>query len=327
MVWTLTMPAATGHAVQNGYNRAPRAMINHPRNRSSPSPAPERVKTMADLARLAGVSKITISRAFSGKGHVNESTRSKILRLAEKHRYKLNASAQSLRLRRSHTVAVVVEMVPSAERPMSGAYPLELLGGIMQELSGSNFSALLTTRQGATLPAIQSADALILLGQGPHLDAVRVFDQFRLPMVVWGASPANDNHIVVGSDNRQGGALAAARIVAIGRRHPVFIGDTDHPEFQERYSGFATTLAAHGIKASVHRSRGLNELGLRVPDDVSVVGYDDTLVGATFIPPLTTIHQNWTEGGRLLARKALALINGDAPTSETLPTFLVARGT
>jgi len=319
---------------------------------------------MADLARLAGVSKITISRAFSGKGPVNESTRSKILRLADKHRYKLNASAQSLRLRRSHTVAVVVEMVPSAERPMSGAYPLELLGGIMQELSESNFSALLTTRHGATLPAIQSADALILLGQGPHRDAVRVFDQFRLPMVVWGASPDGDNHIVVGSDNRQGGALAAARIVAIGRRHPVFIGDTDHPEFQERYSGFATTLAAHGIKPSVHRSRdftvdagflaakqlrrrhprvdsvfagsdllamgairGLNELGLRVPDDVSVVGYDDSLAGATFIPPLTSIHQNWTEGGRLLARKALALIKGDAPTSETLPTFLVARGT
>src|SRR5260221_14411215 len=98
-------------------------MIYHPRNRGGPSPAPERVRTMADLARLAGVSKITISRAFSGKGPVNESTRSKILRLAGKHRDKINASAPRLRRRLIPTVAGGCESVPSAERPMSGADP------------------------------------------------------------------------------------------------------------------------------------------------------------------------------------------------------------
>ena len=107
---------------------------------------------MADLARLAGVSKITVSRAMGDKAPVSAQTRAKVRALALKHHYTLNVSARNLRLRRSHTVAVVVEMTPTPERPMSDPYPLELLGGILQQLASNDFSALLTTRHGASLP-------------------------------------------------------------------------------------------------------------------------------------------------------------------------------
>lgn len=73
--------------------------------------------------------------------------------------------------------------------------------------------------------------------------------------------------------------------------------------------------------------RALTEHGRRVPDDVSVIGYDDTPLGASYIPALTSVHQNLHEGGELLARKALALIEGRPVTSETLPTNLVIRVT
>jgi DNA-binding LacI/PurR family transcriptional regulator len=73
--------------------------------------------------------------------------------------------------------------------------------------------------------------------------------------------------------------------------------------------------------------RALIESGQRVPEDVSVIGYDDTPLGAAFIPPLSSVHQNWHEGGVLLARKALALFRGENVLSETLPTRLVVRGT
>ncbi len=329
-----------------------------------PRPPKRRPITMADLARLAGVSKITVSRAMSDNDLVTAQTRSRIRTLAEKHGYKLNVSARNLRLRRSHTVAVVIEMKPSVDRPMSHPYPLDLLGGILQELARHNFSALLTTRQGASLPAIQSADAVILLGQGAHLEAVHLFDTLHLPMVIWGAQKTSDDHVVVGSDNRQGGAAAAERFISIGRRHPVFLGDTSHAELAERRSGFEATLAAHGIKSGELRCedftiesgyrairsiakrapridailagsdllamgavRALAEMGQRVPEDVSVIGYDDMLLSAAFVPPLTTVHQNWDEGGRLLARKALALIRGEPAESEVLPTYLVTRAT
>jgi DNA-binding LacI/PurR family transcriptional regulator len=73
--------------------------------------------------------------------------------------------------------------------------------------------------------------------------------------------------------------------------------------------------------------RALIEQGCRVPEDVSVVGYDDTPLGAAFIPPLSSVHQNWHDGGILLARKALALVRGDRVISETLPSHLVLRAT
>ena len=73
--------------------------------------------------------------------------------------------------------------------------------------------------------------------------------------------------------------------------------------------------------------RALTEQGHRVPEDVSVVGYDDTPLGAAFIPPLSSVHQNWHDGGILLARKALALFRGERVKSETLPSRLVLRAT
>ena len=326
--------------------------------------APEGALTMADLARLAGVSKITVSRALSENGIVAAGTRDKVRALAAEHGYKLNVSARNLRLRQSHTIAVIVEMKPSVNRPMSDPYPLELLGGIAQELATANYSVLLTTRPGALAPAVQAADAVILLGQGARQQAVHLFDRLRLPMVVWGAPGADEAHVVVGSDNRQGGASAAERFVALGRHHPVFLGDTDHAEMAERHAGFVKHLKTHGIAPIIidHKAftaesgfeavagllrkktrfdavfaindllamgavRALIEAGLRVPEDVTVIGYDDTPLGAAFIPPLTSVHQNWHEGGVLLARKALALFRGEKVTSETLPSRLVVRTT
>ncbi|GLQ93128.1 LacI family transcriptional regulator [Dyella acidisoli] len=321
--------------------------------------------TMADLAELAGVSKITVSRALSESPLVNTETRERVQALARKHGYKLNVSARNLRLRRSHTVAVIVEMKPSSERTMWDPYPLSLLGGISQELTSAGYSVLLTTRQGASNAAVQAADGLILLGQGARQDAVRLYDKLGLPMVVWGAAgEGGDNHVVVGSDNHQGGIIAAERFLSIGRRHPVFIGNPDHPEMAQRLFGFVDELARHGIKPLLLRRadftlesgvdavrslaarkvrfdaifacsdllamgaiRALVELGQSVPNDVSVIGYDDTPLGATFLPPLSSVRQNWQEGGVLLARKVLAAIHGHPVQSQMMATTLVVRST
>ncbi|MDA3912920.1 LacI family DNA-binding transcriptional regulator [Oleiagrimonas sp.] len=319
---------------------------------------------MADLAYLAGVSKITVSRALADSPLVNADTRAKVQELAREHGYKLNVSARNLRLRRSHTVAVIVEMKPSSDRTMWDPYPLTLLGGISQELTSAGYSVLLTTRQGSSAAAVQAADGLILLGQGVREDAVHLFDKLGLPMVVWGAQSPEDDHVVVGSDNRHGGAAVAERFVSIGRRYPVFIGNPDHPEIAERLHGFVDELARHDIKPLLLRRneftlasgvdavrslarrearfdsifacsdllamgsiRALVELGHQVPSDVSVVGYDDTPLGASFLPPLSSVRQNWQEGGMLLARKVLALVEGQPAESEMLPTTLVLRST
>ncbi|MDG2538023.1 LacI family DNA-binding transcriptional regulator [Dyella jiangningensis] len=319
---------------------------------------------MADLARVAGVSKITVSRALSDSPLVNRETRERLQALAQKLGYKLNVSARNLRLRRSHTVAVIVEMKPSHDRTMLDPYPLILLGGISQELTAHGYSVLLTTRQGATAAAVQAADGLILLGQGSRQDAVRRFDKLGLPMVVWGAPGEGDEHVVVGSNNRQGGSVVADHFIALGRRNPVFVGNPNHPEIFDRLNGFVDALAAHGVKPLLIRRdeftlasgmdamyslterqvpfdavfacsdllavgaiRALNKLGRSVPGDVSVVGYDDMPLAASSLPPLSSVRQDWQEGGTLLARKVLAMIGDKAVNSEVLPVELIVRET
>jgi DNA-binding LacI/PurR family transcriptional regulator len=320
--------------------------------------------TMEDLASLAGVSTITVSRALRDSPLVTAKTRERIRRIAEEQGYRLNISARNLRMRRSYSVAVVVEMTPVKGRPMSDPYPLELLGGITQELTTAGYSVVLTSKQLMHTAPVQGADGLILLGQGSHGEAVRTLQKAGLPLVVWGAPEAGFTYIVVGSDNRKGGASVAERFLAQGRRKLIFLGDVDHAEVQERCAGFIDAL---GGAASVHiirpraftfeagfdsmsavlkkkvagfdgvfaasdllamgAIRALAEHSLRVPDDVSVIGYDDTPGAASFVPPLTSVHQYLRDGGVLLARKILGLIQGEAVASEMLPTTLVARQT
>ncbi|WP_229505292.1 LacI family DNA-binding transcriptional regulator [Massilia mucilaginosa] len=320
--------------------------------------------TMEDLASLAGVSTITVSRALRDSPLVTEKTREKIRRIADEQGYRLNISARNLRMRRSYSVAVVVEMTPVKGRPMSDPYPLELLGGITQELTTAGYSVVLTSKQLMDTAPVQGADGLILLGQGSHGEAVRFLQKANLPLVVWGAPEAGATTIVVGSDNRRGGASVAERFLAQGRRKLVFLGDVDHAEVQERCAGFIDALGGQGTvhiirpKAFTFESgfdsmtallkkkghafdgvfaasdllamgaiRALTEHQLRVPDDVSVIGYDDTPGAASFVPPLTSVHQYLRDGGVLLAKKMLALMNGEQVESEMLPTTLIARQT
>ncbi|MDN4053071.1 LacI family DNA-binding transcriptional regulator [Massilia sp. YIM B02763] len=327
--------------------------------------------TMEDLARIAGVSTITVSRALRDSPLVTEKTREKVRKIAAEQGYRFNVSARNLRMGRSYSVAVVVEMTPAKGRPMSDPYPLELLGGITQELTTAGYSVVLTSRQLLDTAPVQGADGLILLGQGSHGEAVRALQGSTVPLVVWGA-PEHRNekrgadHVVVGSDNRKGGASVAERFLDQGRRRLVFLGDVDHAEVQERCAGFVDALSGRAPvhilrpkaftfeagfecvrallkKKAGHASdglfaasdqlamgaiRALTEAGLRVPEDISVIGYDDTPGAASFVPPLTSVHQYLRDGGVLLAQKMLQMIEGRADVhSEMLPTTLIVRQT
>ena len=320
--------------------------------------------TMEDIARVAGVSTITVSRALRDSPLVTEKTREKVRKIAEEQGYRLNISARNLRMRRSYSIAVVVEMTPMKGRPMSDPYPLELLGGITQELTTAGYSVVLTSKQLLDTAPVQGADGMILLGQGSHGEAVRTLEKTGLPLVVWGAPEVGATYIVVGSDNRKGGISVAERFIEQGRKKLIFLGDVDHAEVQERCAGFIDALGGQGTvhiirpKAFTFESgfdsmtallkkkghafdgvfaasdllamgaiRALTEHQLRVPDDVSVIGYDDTPGAASFVPPLSSVHQYLRDGGVLLAKKILGLVNGEEVASEMLPTTLIARQT
>lgn len=318
--------------------------------------------TMADIAKKLGIAKITVSRALSNQSTVKESTRTLIRETAERMGYRLNVSARNLRQQRTRTIAVVIEMTPSHERLMSEPYPLLLLGGILQELTAAGQNMVLTTID-LFSEAPPSADGVILLGQGVHDDAAAVIEATGLPYVVWGAEHGPPGRIVVGSDNREGGRLAAEYLLGRGRRRLLFLGDAGHGEAEDRLNGFKAGLAGSGaaivgnlactftvtagreavaslldaaslgfdgiFAASDAIAMGaieaLQARGYKVPDDVSVVGFDDSPGAALFSPPLTSIRQDWGVGGELLARKVLELVAGKAVESRAMPVTLIVR--
>ncbi|HEY1394288.1 MAG TPA: substrate-binding domain-containing protein [Methylibium sp.] len=321
--------------------------------------------TMEQIAALAGVSTITVSRALRDSPSVTPATRERIKMLAEAAGYRFNLHARNLRLRRSYMIAVMLEMQPDADRPLTDAYPLQLLGGITQELTSRGYSVLLSALQGAGQGPAASADGIVLLGQGANGSAMKTVAAMGLPLVVWGAEHGRGNSVVVGGDNAHGGACAAERFIALGRRELLFLGDVRHAEIRDRQQGYVKTLKKAGLKShtltpaaftfgagftavqahlartdtppdglfaasdllAMGAVRAFTDAGLTVPDAVSVIGYDDSPAAQSFAPPLTSVRQDWHHGGVLLARKVLDLIAGQDAASEIMPTELVVRGT
>jgi len=203
--------------------------------------------TMEQIAALAGVSTITVSRALRDSPSVTPATRERIKTLAEAAGYRFNHHARNLRLRRSHMVAVMLEMQPDTDRPMTDAYPLQLLGGITQELTSRGYSVLLSALQSPGQGMASSADGLILLGQGANGAAVKTAAAMGLPLVVWGSEHGRSDSVVVGGDNAHGGACAAERFLALQRRELLFLGDVRHAEIRDRQQGFVKALKKSGI--------------------------------------------------------------------------------
>ena len=319
--------------------------------------------TMADLAALTGVSKITVSRALRDSALVRPEVRDRIKTIAREHGYRMNIAARDLRRRRRQTIAVVVEMAPSDDRPMSDPYPLALLGGVAQELAAADYSMLVTLQGRISDDQVQDSEGVILLGQGAHEDGAHRLERMGAPLVVWGSPTGEHPYAVVGSDNIMGGRLAADYLAGKGRTRLVFLGDEDHAELADRVAGFSAAAAEAGAELIRHipcdfttasgraametliasgaefdgvfacndlvaagAIAALSAHGRSVPQTVSVVGYDDSPIASLFSPGITTVRQNWHSGGRLLARKLLDLIGGGGPTSEALPTSLVERG-
>ena len=319
-----------------------------------------RPMTMARLAELAGVAKVTVSRALNDSGVVGGETRTRILSLAAEHGYVVNHTARSLSLKRSHMIAVVMEMEEGEARPDAEPYPLEFLAGLSDRADEAGYAITLTTRRRWAEARARGVDAVVLVGQGANGSAATLAAS-GLPLVVWGADDGS-GRLFVGGDDHGGGGIAARHLVGLGRRRLGFVGDAHHPELAARRAGFEQAAREAGAEvvgldcgftfaagftagAQVRRAgldgvfcgagdvcamgvvRALMEAGASVPGEVSVVGYDDALMSASFVPALTTVRQDWRGGGALLAQKVLDLILGRPARSQFLPVELRVRAT
>lgn len=320
--------------------------------------------TMAMVAALAGVSKITVSRALRGSELVRPQLRERIARIASEAGYRMNVAARSLRTRRTQTIAVVIEQLARDDRPIADPLLLTMIGGLLEVLTPADHAMLLTTNDHFVGSNAIGADGVVVLGQGEGGRCLAQVGTFGLPLVAWGEPVPGLNVPVIGSDNRQGGRLAAEHLIAFGRRRLLFLGDARHPEVAGRLEGVREVLAASeaalagvipcafSIESGAQAVQAALAAGTRfdaiiavsdfiaagacdalmaravaVPGDVAIVGFDDTPIASTHRPSLTSIRQDATAAGRALGQALLALLDGAAapPVTTPLPVALIAR--
>lgn len=240
---------------------------------ATPEPAaPKRQSRvqMADLARMAGVSISTVSRALSGSPLIQPTTRERIALLARSLNYQVNAGAASLRRRDLSTVGVV--LLDNAERPMQAAsdpFIMTLVSSLADALAERGQDMLLARyrpdRQ-AQLPVLVDSGrvaGLILIGQCHWHQTLNELARRDVPMVVWGADVPGGHYPVVGADNEAGGYEATRHLIAQGCRRLAFLGDRAHPEVEHRYSGYRRALRESALEAS---SPWVEPVGFDVPE-------------------------------------------------------------
>jgi DNA-binding LacI/PurR family transcriptional regulator len=329
--------------------------------------------TIRDVARTAGVSVATASRALNRSELVTEATRKRVLQVMDELQFTPSISARRLSLGRTMTITVVTW---SLTRPQA----VERLRGVDAVLSDSEFDLVIYNVETVekrdqymrTLPLPQRTDGVLLISLPPRPDDVARLASGAVPVVVVDVhSPMLRGLPRVMGDDVAGGELAACHLLELGHRRIGYIGDEFENPFgftssRDRFAGYERALAgaglavrpewvalgAHGryearelacrllsepnrptaiFAASDTQALGViaaaHEIGLDVPGDLSIVGYDD--IEAAEYVGLTTIRQRLFESGRLGAQLLLKEIShrSEVPISTDLAPDLVIRAT
>ena len=208
---------------------------------------------MADLAKIAGVSKSTVSRALAGSDLINKETQEHICALAKKHGYRKDMRASNFRMKQMLTIGVLLPSDGTDSWLAENPFILEMLGAISDELELKGHELLLAKHSNSDPSWIKdfienrSVDGIIVLGQSVYHDIINEAALNCKNLIVWGAHLPEQNYIAVGSDNYLGGKLAAKHLLSRNKKKLAFLGNIKCPEPDLRYRGFKETIIRAGL--------------------------------------------------------------------------------
>ncbi|MFE7106404.1 LacI family DNA-binding transcriptional regulator [Streptomyces sp. NPDC057575] len=321
--------------------------------------------SMADVARVAGVSAQTVSRVSNGFPGVNEETRQRVLTAMKELGYRPNSAARALKRGEFRTIGVITFTLSTTGN-------MRTLEAIATSAAQEGYSVTLMPVAVPTQDEVRGAfsrlgelavDAVIVIMEVHLLDSAPLSLPPHVKIVV-ADSDAGDRYTVVDTDQAGGTRDAVQHLLGLGHRTVWHIaGPEASYAAQRRTDAWRRALeeagrvppplvrgdwsAESGYHAGLHLAdqsdctavfaandqmalgllRALHERGRKVPQDVSVIGFDDIPESGSFLPPLTTVHQDFAEVGRRCVESALRQVRqGGAERGTTLvPTRLVVR--
>lgn len=319
-----------------------------------------------DVAKLAGVSHMTVSRVLNDHPNIRDSTRERVLKAIDEMNYTRSSIARALATRRAMRIGVLVDS-PVQYGPNSTLRALESAArDVGYAISAFSISDDEESQIDAGVVELvtQGVDALCVIApRKSSLDLLRQ-QSTGLPTIVIKAEPDAAWHTAA-VDQRFGATLAVTHLIELGHRSIAHLGGPlDWYDARERQQGWRDAVAAAGLEPGavvdgdwtsdcgydfgrtfelgdvtavfaandqmalgvVH---GLAERGIRVPDEVSVVGFDDLPDSRHFLPPLTTIRQDFAALGALALDLVIAAIEGEEGAQHDMiqPTLVLRDST
>ena len=329
--------------------------------------------SISDIARQAGVSHTTVSRALRDSTLISVDVREHIQRLAREMGYTPNAIAQSLQRRRTNTIGLVVTSV-------ADPFLNDVVKGVEEVARAANLSIFLSAThndpdQEMTVIEMfhrRRVDGILVASSRITNEYKKRIDQIRIPTVfINSQAEAQDSMLHwVAVDDRLGAQMAVERLLQLGHRSIGYAGISSRPRSNwHRLQGYRDALAAAGIgyrEALVMISPGreasdeedvaagqaslpyflerrgtavfcyndmvaigllkaCHEQGVPVPQQLSVVGFDDIAMASYVTPSLTTIHQPKVELGRLATQVMLELLEDQGSENHVLQPELIVR--
>ncbi len=321
--------------------------------------------SIKDIARLAGVSHSTVSRALRGSILIPAGTARRIQKIAEEQGYSASAIGRGLVKGRTEAIGVVVTSIAD---PFNG----EVVGGLEEFANQHGYSVILATSQAvpareiSVVKSFQSrrVDGIIVASSRVGSSYSQLLADTRIPVVLLNNQHPDEFNYSVRIDNRKGTFEATNHLLSLGHRKIAYLGDRFGLNSDtERCAGFQQAMAEAGAAVEARflltgdgRMKGAmdalgslkgnwptavvcyndltavgvmvaaKQMGISIPGDLSVVGFDDIQVAELLTPALTTVRQpKWELGMRSMALILQILRGEEAEKSVILPGELVVR--
>jgi len=325
---------------------------------------------MSDIAKMAAVSKSTVSRALKNDSRVKEETKNKILKIASKHNYQPNKVAQALAENNTKIIAV---MLPSAPRSVSDPFFLEFLHGINKIAYQQGYSLTIPPVENGNFESFKkinqniNVDGEILTEPLLNDPRINFLKQNNIPFVFNGNPMLGDDTAWVDTDNLLGAYKAVDYLINKGHQkiaavtgplnlvagkyrqegyyqalkdnkieiNKDWIFESDFTEkgayltaknLIKKHQKITAVFAANDLMA-LGIIKSLKNAGIKIPEDLSLTGFDSIKLGKYIDPPLTTVKNTSQEKGEKAVELLIKIIEGKKIKSRQIlfPPELIIR--